>query len=53
MYAKCGDLREARKVFDRMPVRNEVSWASMMVRYEMKRRLVRYCYCLKGCWRRE
>ncbi|KAJ9186157.1 hypothetical protein P3X46_005691 [Hevea brasiliensis] len=35
MYAKCGDLQGARKVFDGMPVRNEVSWATMMAGYGM------------------
>lgn len=35
MYAKCGDLANARKVFDGMPVRNEVSWSAMMSGYGM------------------
>ncbi|EEF38603.1 putative pentatricopeptide repeat-containing protein At3g11460, mitochondrial [Ricinus communis] len=35
MYAKCGNLAGARKVFDRMPARNEVSWATMMAGYGM------------------
>lgn len=35
MYAKCGDLKGARMVFDGMPKRNVVSWAVMMVGYEM------------------
>ncbi|XP_010533217.1 PREDICTED: putative pentatricopeptide repeat-containing protein At3g23330 [Tarenaya hassleriana] len=30
MYAKCGDLPCAVKVFDEMPERNEVSWTAMM-----------------------
>ncbi|WCJ33162.1 Pentatricopeptide repeat (PPR) superfamily protein [Euphorbia peplus] len=34
-YSKCGDLRDARKVFDRMRVRNEVSWTTMMAGYGM------------------
>lgn len=35
MYAKCGDLIGARKLFDGMPVKNEVSWATMMSAYGM------------------
>ncbi|XP_047063114.1 pentatricopeptide repeat-containing protein At2g03380, mitochondrial [Lolium rigidum] len=30
MYAKAGDLENARKVFDRVPDRNVVSWTSML-----------------------
>lgn len=30
MYSKCGDLGGARKVFDRMPDRNWVTWSAMM-----------------------
>uniref|UniRef100_J3MBW9 Pentatricopeptide repeat-containing protein n=1 Tax=Oryza brachyantha TaxID=4533 RepID=J3MBW9_ORYBR len=30
MYAKAGDLETARKVFDRVPDRNVVSWTSML-----------------------
>uniref|UniRef100_A0A0D9WMP9 Pentacotripeptide-repeat region of PRORP domain-containing protein n=1 Tax=Leersia perrieri TaxID=77586 RepID=A0A0D9WMP9_9ORYZ len=30
MYAKAGDLENARKVFDRVPERNVVSWTSML-----------------------
>ncbi|XLU51678.1 hypothetical protein S245_046492 [Arachis hypogaea] len=30
MYADCGALRLARKVFDEMPVRDVVSWSSMI-----------------------
>lgn len=30
MYAKCGDLVEARKVFDKMAERNEITWSAMM-----------------------
>lgn len=33
MYAKCKDVEDARKVFDRMPERNVVSWCSMMAGY--------------------
>ncbi|KAG9451390.1 hypothetical protein H6P81_011355 [Aristolochia fimbriata] len=33
MYAKCGDLRSARKLFDEMPKRNTVSWTSVMSMY--------------------
>lgn len=29
-YAKCGDLKSAREVFDRAPDRNIVSWSSMI-----------------------
>lgn len=35
MYAKCGDLETARKTFDGMPVRNEVSWSALMAGYGM------------------
>ncbi|KAL9245107.1 hypothetical protein vseg_018795 [Gypsophila vaccaria] len=33
MYAKCGDIGNARKVFDEMPVRNVVTWNAMMGSY--------------------
>ncbi|KAL5732032.1 Pentatricopeptide repeat-containing protein [Ranunculus cassubicifolius] len=33
MYSKCGLLRDARKLFDEIPVRNVVSWTSMMTGY--------------------
>ncbi|EXB57553.1 hypothetical protein L484_022659 [Morus notabilis] len=32
MYGKCGDVISARKVFDKMPERNRVSWNTMIVR---------------------
>ncbi|KAG2718298.1 hypothetical protein I3760_03G213500 [Carya illinoinensis] len=35
MYAKCGDLVNARKVFDEMSVRNQISWSAMMAGYGM------------------
>eukprot|EP01018_Ginkgo_biloba_P019471 Gb_05259 [translate_table: standard] len=35
MYAKCGSIEDARKVFDKMPRRNVVSWTSMIVGYAM------------------
>ncbi|KAK1366215.1 RNA editing factor [Heracleum sosnowskyi] len=33
MYAKCGVLRDARKMFDEMPQRNVVSWSGMIYGY--------------------
>ncbi|KAF4350591.1 hypothetical protein G4B88_017374 [Cannabis sativa] len=30
MYLKCGDANSARKIFDEMPVRNVVSWNSLI-----------------------
>lgn len=30
MYSKCGDIDSAREVFDKMPLRNVVSWNSMI-----------------------
>ncbi|CAL5329053.1 unnamed protein product [Camellia sinensis] len=33
MYAKCGQLEDARKVFDRTPNRNIVCWTSMIAGY--------------------
>ncbi|KAF7823190.1 pentatricopeptide repeat-containing protein [Senna tora] len=35
MYAKCGDIVEARKVFDRMSQRDGVTWSAMMGGYAM------------------
>ncbi|KAK7277652.1 hypothetical protein RJT34_22667 [Clitoria ternatea] len=35
MYAKCGHLECARKLFDRMSQRNEVTWSAMMMGYGM------------------
>ncbi|KAL5537850.1 hypothetical protein UlMin_042286 [Ulmus minor] len=33
MYASCGDIQYARKVFDKMTVRNLVSWTAMLDGY--------------------
>ncbi|XP_024518598.1 pentatricopeptide repeat-containing protein At4g02750-like [Selaginella moellendorffii] len=33
MYGKCGRVEEARAVFDRMPVRNDAAWNSIMLAY--------------------
>ncbi|CAI0551957.1 unnamed protein product [Linum tenue] len=33
MYAKCGSITEAHKIFNEMPVRDLVSWTSMMIGY--------------------
>lgn len=33
MYAKCGSLGDARKMFDKMPERNVVSWSTMIYGY--------------------
>ncbi|KAF8401933.1 hypothetical protein HHK36_012884 [Tetracentron sinense] len=33
MYSKCGGLGESIKVFNRMPMRNSVSWNSMIVAF--------------------
>ncbi|CAL9024147.1 unnamed protein product [Prunus brigantina] len=35
MYAKCGDLAGTRKVFDRMLIRNEISWLAILAGYGM------------------
>ncbi|KAI3826002.1 hypothetical protein L1987_00041 [Smallanthus sonchifolius] len=35
MYAKCGSLNDARKVFDEMQTRDVVSWTSMVSAYGM------------------
>ncbi|XP_047328760.1 pentatricopeptide repeat-containing protein At5g16860 [Impatiens glandulifera] len=35
MYSKCGDVDTARKVFDNMSHRNDVSWTSLMTGYGM------------------
>lgn len=33
MYAKCGSLAEAQKVFEKLPVRDVVSWTSLIAGY--------------------
>ncbi|GAB4848635.1 Pentatricopeptide repeat-containing protein At3g26782, mitochondrial [Ancistrocladus abbreviatus] len=33
MYSKCGELRDARLLFDEIPQRNVVSWTSMIAGY--------------------
>ncbi|KAF5753837.1 putative tetratricopeptide-like helical domain superfamily [Helianthus annuus] len=33
MYAKCGNLESARNVFNTMPIKNEVSWNSIISAY--------------------
>eukprot|EP01018_Ginkgo_biloba_P034181 Gb_33061 [translate_table: standard] len=35
MYAKCGSIEVARRLFDRMPKRNVVSWSAMIAGYGM------------------
>jgi len=35
MYAKCGSIEDARKVFDETPLRNVISWTAMIVGYAM------------------
>ncbi|PAN19920.1 hypothetical protein PAHAL_3G307800 [Panicum hallii] len=35
MYAKCGRVRDGRKIFDAMPSRNVVSWNAMIGGYAM------------------
>ncbi|CAH8271332.1 unnamed protein product [Arabidopsis lyrata] len=35
MYAKCGDIGDARLVFDNMMEKNEVTWTSLMTGYGM------------------
>lgn len=37
MYIKCGSLGEARRIFDRMPTRNVVSWTAMIAAYARHR----------------
>ena len=29
-YAKCGDFREARQVFEELPVRNVIAWNALL-----------------------
>eukprot|EP01018_Ginkgo_biloba_P007202 Gb_06523 [translate_table: standard] len=36
VYAKCGHIDDARKVFDRAPKRNSVSWNAMIARYAQR-----------------
>ncbi|MED6212852.1 hypothetical protein PIB30_087427, partial [Stylosanthes scabra] len=36
VYAKCGGMEAARKVFDNMPRRNVVGWTTLMVGYVQK-----------------
>ncbi|XP_077220317.1 tetratricopeptide repeat (TPR)-like superfamily protein [Tasmannia lanceolata] len=33
MYAKCGDLQNARRIFDRMPCKDVVSWNTIIMGY--------------------
>eukprot|EP01018_Ginkgo_biloba_P009795 Gb_07755 [translate_table: standard] len=35
MYAKCGSIEDARKVFSKMPEQNVVSWNTMILGYAM------------------
>ncbi|CAK9161777.1 unnamed protein product [Ilex paraguariensis] len=30
MYAKCGDIESSKRVFNRMPTKNEISWTAMI-----------------------
>lgn len=33
MYAKCGSLEDARRVFDKLPIKNVVTWTAMISGY--------------------
>ncbi|KAL5999530.1 hypothetical protein ACLOJK_037815 [Asimina triloba] len=33
MYAKCGAVDDARRIFDRLPIKDSVSWTSMITAY--------------------
>ncbi|CAN1159395.1 Pentatricopeptide repeat-containing protein At1g11290, chloroplastic [Linum perenne] len=33
VYAKCGDMENARKVFDDLPKRNDIAWSMLMTGY--------------------
>ncbi len=35
LYAKCGSMKDAQRVFNKMPVRNAVSWIAMLKGYAM------------------
>eukprot|EP00249_Psilotum_nudum_P020700 c27812_g4_i3 orf=2-265(+) len=35
MYAKCGSLEEAHRVFDKLPNRNVISWGAMITGYAL------------------
>ncbi len=35
MYAKCGSMEDAQRVFNKMPIRNAVSWTAMLKGYAM------------------
>nr|GEU96145.1 hypothetical protein [Tanacetum cinerariifolium] len=35
VYCKCGEMRDARKVFDEMPERNSFTWATLISGYAM------------------
>eukprot|EP01018_Ginkgo_biloba_P011198 Gb_27463 [translate_table: standard] len=37
MYAKCGNMKNARNVFDKMPKRDVVSWTTMITGYAQNR----------------
>ncbi|PIN00697.1 hypothetical protein CDL12_26805 [Handroanthus impetiginosus] len=36
MYEKCGDLETARNIFDKMPVKDEVSWNTIISAYDSR-----------------
>ncbi|CAJ1970544.1 unnamed protein product [Sphenostylis stenocarpa] len=38
VYAKCGNMDDARRVFDNMPRRNVVAWTTLMTGYEQNSR---------------
>ncbi|CAL2270019.1 unnamed protein product [Prunus armeniaca] len=51
MYAKCGDLAGTRKVFDRMLIRNEISWSAILAGMEAGERsdVVTFTTVLTAC----
>jgi pentatricopeptide repeat protein len=52
MYAKCGMMVDARKVFDRMKVRNAVSWCALFGGIVRVGSMRRFSHCFDRCiWR--
>ncbi|KAF3437750.1 hypothetical protein FNV43_RR20506 [Rhamnella rubrinervis] len=48
MYSKCGSLSNAERIFQMMPIRNVVSWTSMIDGYRYNNCLIEAIHLFKG-----
>jgi pentatricopeptide repeat protein len=52
MYAKCGSIEDAWRVFNKMPSRDVVSWSAMILGHVKCGQSRRHCNCFDKCNRK-